>query len=106
MPVEEEETMDDKKYMSDMPTRRQRFEVKSYIDPYSGLLRKDVFIDEKLFDWEVDEKSWKTLNEMGAGFADVAKSEILKHFCDSLSEFLGRKVGPGTIMKAITTGWI
>jgi len=92
--------------MSDTPIRRQRFEVKSYIDPYSGLLRKDVFVDEKLFDWEVDEKSWRTLNEMGPNFASVAKGEILSHFCESLSDFLGRKVGPGNIMKAIATGWI
>jgi hypothetical protein len=92
--------------MSDKPIKRQRFLVKSYIDPYSGLLKKDVFIDDKLFDWEVDEKSWKTLNEMGPGFREVAKSEILAHFCDSLSEFLGRKVSPGHIMKAIATGWI
>ena len=92
--------------MSDSPVRRQKFEVRSYINPHSGLLRKDVFVDEKLFDWEVDEKSWKTLNEMGPGFAEVARGEILKHFCDSLSDFLGRKIGPGNLMKAISTGWI
>lgn len=92
--------------MSDTSVKRQRFQVRSYLDPYSGLLRKDVFIDDKLFDWEVDEKSWKRLNEMGPNFVEVAKGEILAHFCDSLSDFLGRKVGPGNIMRAIATGWI
>ena len=90
----------------DKVIKRQRFEVKTYISPYSGLLKKDVFVDDKLFDWEVDEKSWKTLNQMGPRFAEVAKGEILAHFCESLSEFLGRKIGPGNVMKAIATGWI
>ncbi len=92
--------------MNESPIRRQKFEVKSYIDPHSGLLRKDVFVDEKLFDWEVDEKSWKNLNTLGPTFAEVAKGEILSHFCESLSNFLGRKVNPGNVLKAIKTGWI
>ncbi len=93
--------MEDKK-----PIKRQKFEVKTYIDPHSGLLRKDVFIDEKLFSWEVDEKAWKNLTAMGPEYVEVAKIEILKHFCDSLSQFLSRKIDPGKVMMAIKTGWI
>lgn len=88
------------------PVRRQRFEVKSHIDPVTGLLRKDVFVDDKLFGWEVDGKSWANLMSMGKDAGEIAKVEILRHFCESLSNFVGRKVGPGEIMKAIQTGWL
>lgn len=86
--------------------KRQRFEVRTHLDPFTGLLRKDVFVDEKLFEWEVDEKTWKNMKELGPDFANIAKGEILAHFCDSLSDFLGRKIGPGNVIKAIQTGWI
>lgn len=86
--------------------RRMRFQVMTHIDPFSGKLRKDVFVDEKLFEWEVDEKSWKMLNKMGNEFVEVAKLDIMKHFCQSLSDFIGREIKPGNVMLALKTGWI
>lgn len=86
--------------------RRQRFEVRSHIDPFSGLLRKDVFVDDKLFEWEVDEKSWKSLTQMGPEYAEVAKLDVMKHFCQSLSDFTGREIKPGLVIMALKTGWI
>ena len=86
--------------------QKKKFEVKTHIDPYSGLLKKDVFIDDKLFEWEVDEKSWKAVKEMGPTYVEQAKGDIMKHFCDSLSDFLGRKVSPQHILMATQKGWI
>lgn len=86
--------------------KRKKFDVKTHIDPYSGLLRKDVFIDDKLFEWEIEEKTWSMLHKMGAEYVEVAKIDILKHFCQSLSEFMGREIKPFHVMKAIQTGWI
>jgi len=86
--------------------KRQRFEVRNHFDPITGLFRKDVFIDGKLFEWEVDEESWKKVMEAPPDFAQLARVDILRHFCVSLSELLGREVTPGQVVVATQTGWI
>lgn len=88
------------------PIRRKRFEVKTHIDPFTGNICKDVFVDDKLFEWELDQNSFEKVCKMGAGFAQAAQIDVLRHFCESMSEFLGRKVAPGEIIMAFKTGWI
>lgn len=85
---------------------KKKFEVKTHIDPYTGLLKKDIFIDDKLFEWEADPKSWNMMTQMGPAYVQAAKKEIMKHFLDSLSEEIGRKITAGEFMVATQKGWI
>jgi hypothetical protein len=86
--------------------KKRRFETKSYIDEETGRLRKAVFIDDKLFDWQVDPSTWKQIQTMGIEYQEAAKVQILKHYCDSISEFLGETITPMQVMQATKTGWI
>ena len=86
--------------------KKQKFEVKQYFDDLSGNLRKDVFVDEKLFEYEIDRNSLAKAKQMGPQFYIAAQKDIQKHFLDSLSDFLGRKITSQEVQEAIKTGWI
>lgn len=85
---------------------KKRFVVKTHYDPSAGVHRKDVFVDDKLFPYEIDQASLLRAKQMGAQYFAQAQLDIMKHLVESLSDFLGRKVTPESLMEATRTGWI
>lgn len=86
--------------------KKQRFVVKQHFDVSSGMMKKDVFVDEKLFEYEIDKNSLMKAKEMGPQYYIAAQRDIQKHFLDSLSDFLGRTITNQEVQKAVETGWI
>lgn len=82
-----------------------KFEVKMRKDPTLGI-QKAVFIGGEMLDWSVDIQSLMEARAMGPKFFRAAQRDIEKHYVDSVSEFIGRKVTATDIKKAIKTGWI
>jgi len=80
------------------------FEVK--MRQNKGGVEKAIFIDGELLDWSVDLSSLAEAAKMGHKFYRAAQRDIEKHFVDSVSEFIGRKVTPDDIKTATVTGWI
>lgn len=72
----------------------------------AGALEKAIFIDGELLDWQIDMNSYVEACKMGMHFQREAQKSIEKHFVDSVSDTLGRKVTMEEIKVAIKTGWI
>lgn len=88
-----------------MARERVRFEVKFYTDD-TGAMAKGIFVDGKLFDWGVDEASYREAQAMGPKYQRAIQADITKHFIESLSEFMNRKVTMQEVNEARKTGWI
>jgi hypothetical protein len=86
--------------------KKKRFIVKEHIDPSTGIWKKDVFIDSKLFEYEVDMDSIVKAKSMGPRFILAAQRDIQRHFLECLSEFMGRAISVIEVQEAIKTGWI
>jgi hypothetical protein len=87
-----------------MEIKKKRFEVKvnsNYKPP-----KRAIFIDDELFDWEVDPNSLAEARKLGPKYYIAIQLDIEKHFLDSLSEFLGRKVSKEEVVEAHKTGLI
>ena len=69
-------------------------------------VEKAIFIDGELLDWSIDVSSFMEAAKMGPKFKLAAQKDIEKHFTESVSEVLGRKVTTDEIKAAIKTGWI
>jgi hypothetical protein len=82
-----------------------RFEVKMRRDPSKGI-QKAVFIDGELLDWEVDAQSLMEAMKMGPTYYRAVQRDIERHYVESVSEFIGRRVTADDIKEAIKTGWI
>jgi hypothetical protein len=87
------------------PIKKARFEVKMRMNR-DGSVDKAIFIDDKHLDWEVDKDSYIKACQMGPEFQAAADRDIERHFVESVSDFLGRKVTLIEILKATQTGWI
>jgi hypothetical protein len=72
----------------------------------NGVLEKAIFIDGELLDWAVDMTSLADAMHMGPKFFAAAQKDIAKHFIESVSEVLDRKVTIEDIKQATKTGWI
>ncbi len=88
-----------------MAKEKLTFQVRQYYDEENRQC-KGIFIDGKLFDWGVDEDSYKNAMEMGPKFKQAIEADIAKHFLDSLSEFMNRPVTAIEINEAQKTGLI
>jgi hypothetical protein len=88
-----------------MEREQIKFEVKTYLDS-NNMFAKGIFVDERLFDWGIDEDSYKEATKMGPKYLRVIQEDIAKHFLDSLSEFMNREVTQAEVDKATKTGWI
>lgn len=86
-------------------TPKLRFETKMR-KRSDGAIEKAIFINGEQLDWSVDASSLMEAARMGPTFFRVVQRDIEKHFVDSVSEFVGRKVTPDEIKTAIKTGWI
>jgi len=72
-----------------------------------GSKQNGLFIDGDLFDWEVDQQSLAQVYASGDIYLiRAAQKDIEKHFLESLSEFVGRKITKEDIDEAEKTGWI
>jgi ornithine carbamoyltransferase len=92
--------------MSEKEVKKKRFVVKQHFDESAGIHRKDVFIDDQLFEYEIDQESLRKAKEMGPKFYLMACQDIQTHFLQCLSEFMGREVTQEEVMTATRTGWI
>lgn len=71
-----------------------------------GGVEKAIFIGGEMLDWQIDLASLVDATRMGPMYATEIKRDIERHFTESVSDFLGRKVGIEEIKEAIKTGWI
>jgi hypothetical protein len=71
-----------------------------------GNIEKAIFIDGEFLDWSVDMSSLAEAFQMGPKFYKAAQKDIERHFTESVSEVLGRKVTAEDIKLATKTGWI
>ena len=69
-------------------------------------IQKAVFIDGEKLDWEVDAQSLMEARRMGPKFFKAVQRDIERHYVESVSEFIGRKVTAQDIKEAIRTGWL
>ena len=86
------------------PQKRKKFEVKMRL--HSGMIEKAIFIDNEMLDWTLDISSYLECRKMGTEYKHAAQQDIEKHFIDSVSDFLNRKVTIDEIKAAIKIGWI
>lgn len=88
-----------------MDVVKKRFEAKLR-RMTNGKVVNEIYINGELLDWSVDMNSLSQAMVMGPEYAWQAQQSIAKHFTESVSEMLGRKVTMEEINKAIATGWI
>jgi hypothetical protein len=91
--------------MDENEPKKKKFETRVVIGK-NGAIKKDIYIDGELFDWSVDLSAFQEAAKMGPHFKLAVQKDIAKHFMDSMSEFLGRRVTFEEIKKAHETGWI
>lgn len=72
----------------------------------NGSLERKIFINGEILDWSVDISSFQEAQKMGSMYQRAIKADIAKHFTESVSEVLGRKVTMEQILEATKTGWI
>jgi hypothetical protein len=83
---------------------KKQFEV--MMRHVAGGLQKAIFIDGEMLDWAVDTASLREAMMMGPKFFKAIQRDIERHFVESVSDFIGRKVTPQEIKEATRTGWI
>ena len=89
-------------YMED---KKKKFEVRT--EPTKDkFFQRNIYIDGEYFDWEIDESSLDWAKAQGPVFFEATKKDIAKHFLDSLSEMVGRKITLEAFQLALKTGWI
>ena len=84
---------------------KKRFEVRIRKGK-NDVMEKAIFIGGELLDWAVDMNSLAEAMSMGPKFFRAIQRDIEKHFTESVSEVLGRKVTASDIKESIKTGWI
>jgi hypothetical protein len=96
-----------------MSKEQVTFEVRPIFDN-QNMVSRGIFIDGEHFDWGVDEDHFKEAAEQakklggqtGALYLKSIQDSIQKHFLESISEFMGRRVTADEVNKAQTTGLI
>jgi serine phosphatase RsbU (regulator of sigma subunit) len=86
--------------------KKMRFEVKTHFDQIAGVHKRDVFVNSKLFEYEIDQESLQKAKQMGGAYYAAAQRDIHEHFLISLSDFVGREITAQDLMTAIETGWL
>jgi len=82
------------------------FEEKTYMDDDGVHMAKGIFVDGTLFDWGVDEENYKQALALGPQYKKAIEESIAKHFVDSFSEFLSRRITLDEVNEARRIGWI
>lgn len=92
--------------MSEKPQiEKVRFETRIKRHP-NGSMERKIYINGEMFDWSVDITSFKEAQKMGLMYQKAVKEDIAKHFIESVSDVLGRKITMQEILEANKTGWI
>ena len=86
-------------------TPKVRFEVMMRAAP-NGVIEKAVFINGEELDWAMDASSLMEARSMGPKFFRAVQEDIIKHYIESVSEVVGRRLTIEDIKDAIKTGWI
>lgn len=84
---------------------KKKFESKITKDRY-GKTVKGLFVDGELLDYSVDVEALKKISALGPEYRKLALEDIERHFCECLSEFVGRHLTKKEIETAFKTGWI
>lgn len=82
------------------------FEEKTYLSDDGIHQQKGIFVDGTLFDWGVDEENYKQALALGPKYRIAIEESIAKHFVESFSEFLSRRITLEEVNEARRTGWI
>ena len=88
-----------------IPEGKKKFEIKMYMAE-KGNLKQGIFIDGELLDWSVDVHDLLEAKKMGGKFAKSLEIDIVRHFLQSISEFLGRKISVDEMNEARKNGYI
>lgn len=88
-----------------IPEGKKKFENRIYMNP-SGVLKQGIYIDNELLDWSIDVGDLLEAKKMGPEYVEMLKMDIVRHFVESCSDFLGRKVTPKEIDDARKNGYI
>ena len=84
---------------------KKKFEVKMRAAPGGGV-EKAIFIGGEILDWQVDVNSLMDAMRMGPMYFKAVQRDIERHFVESVSDFVGRKLTADDIKKAIKDGYI
>jgi hypothetical protein len=88
-----------------IPEGKKKFEVRMYMDK-KGVLKQGIFIGGELLDWSLDVHDLMEAKKMGAKFAKSLEIDIIRHFLESVSDFLGRKILVDEFNEARKNGYI
>jgi hypothetical protein len=86
-------------------TLKIKFEVGMRKRP-DGTMEKAVFIGGQKLDWSVDLSSLMEARQMGPKFFHEMQKDIIRHYAESVSEFVGRRFTIEEIKVATQTGWL
>lgn len=88
-----------------IPEGKKSFITKMYMDG-NNVLKQGIFIDDELLDWSIDVGDLLEAQKMGTQYLEMLKMDIVRHFTQSCSDFLGRKVTAKEIDDARKNGYI
>jgi hypothetical protein len=88
-----------------IPEGKVKFETRIKLHS-NGSVEREVWIGGEKFDWSVDVTSFHEAVKMGPMYKKAVQADIVKHFVDSVSDFLGRKVTMKEVNEATKRGWI
>lgn len=88
-----------------IPEGKVKFETRIKLHP-SGAVEREIYIGGEKFDWSVDVTSFHEAVKMGPMYKRAVQADIVKHFVDSVSDVLGRKVTMKEVNEATKRGWI
>ncbi len=88
-----------------VPEGKVRFETRIKLHP-NGSVEREVWINDEKLDWSIDIKSFHEAVKMGLMYQKAVKRDIVRHFVESVSDLVGRKVTMQDVNEAIQRGWI
>ena len=88
-----------------VPLGKKSFLVRP-IKGKDGGIKHAIFIDEEMLDWAIDMHDYLDAMRMGPQYLNAIKADIVKHFTESVSDFLNRKVTIEELNHARKVGWI
>ena len=86
-------------------TLKVKFDVGMRKRP-DGTIEKAVFLGGQKLDWSLDLSSLMEAKQMGPKFFREMQKDIIRHYTDSVSEFMDRRFTIEEIQVAIQTGWL
>jgi hypothetical protein len=88
-----------------IPEGKVKFETRIKLHS-NGSVEREIWISDQKFDWSVDITSFHEAVRMGSMYKKAVQQDIVKHFVNSVSDFLGRKVTMKEVNEATKRGWI